>query len=181
MAAPALRPDIQRARDRMSHRLGSNREIKKLESYLWHGEQVHSMVNGLYGSGTGLLVLTDRRMLFVQDGWMSQTSESFGFDQVNSVQWTAGLALGAVIIYSAGNKAVISQVQKPDGRAMVDAVNNILVRPVAPAPPSAPATAPPPVRSPAAPAPIAPFDALRALRDHGVISAEEFGRLANRL
>lgn len=179
MATPALRPDIQQARDRMSYRLGSNREIKKLESYLWHGEQVHSMVGGVYGQGTGLLVLTDRRLLFVQDGWMSQSTESFGFDQVNSVQWSAGLALGSVIIYSAGNKADISQVQKQDGRALVDAVNNILSRFVPPMPQQqAPAPPPPPVQQ----APMAsPFDALKLLRDQRVISPEEFGQLVNRL
>ena len=180
MAAPALRPDIQQARDRMSTRMGSNREIKKLEGYLWHGESVHRMVGGSYGGGTGLLVLTDRRLLFIRDGWTGQSTESFGFDQVNSVQWSSGMLLGTVIIYSAGNKAAVDQVDKQDGRAIVDAVNHVLTGPGGGGAPVQQAAPPAPAAAPAA-GPIAPFDALKALRDQRVISPEEFGQLVNRL
>ena len=127
----------------------------------------------------GLLVLTDRRLLFVKDGWTSQTTESFGFDQVNSVQWSSGMLLGSIIIYSAGNQATVGHGDKSDGRAMVDAVNDILTRPAVPAPPQhAPTPPPPPVQQ--AP-PLTPFDALKLLRDQKVISPEEFGQPANRL
>lgn len=127
----------------------------------------------------GLLVLTDRRLLFVKDGWTSQTTESFGFDQVNSVQWSSGMLLGSIIIYSAGNQATVGRGDKSDGRAMVDAVNDILTRPAVPAPPQhAPTPPPPPVQQ--AP-PLTPFDALKLLRDQKVISPEEFGQPANRL
>lgn len=173
MADVQLRSDIQAARDRMSYRLGSNREIKKLGEYLWEGEQVSHLAGGMYGSGTGLVVLTDRRMMFVRDGWMSQTTEDFPFEKISSVQWSAGLMLGKITIYASGNQAVIDQVQKPDGKAIVDALNNAMAKGPAPVPaaPQASVSA----------GSVSSFDLLKELRNRGVMSPEEFGQFVNRL
>jgi len=176
MADVQIRPDIQAARDRMSYRLGSNREIKKLPEYLWEGETVTHLVGGVYGSGTGLVVLTDRRMMFIKDGWTSQTTEDFPFEKISSVQWSAGMMLGKITIFASGNKAEIQQVQKPDGKAMVDALNNTIAR--------GPKPAPAPVQAASAPAgagEVPSFDLLKELRNRGVLSPEEFGQFANRL
>lgn len=178
MADIQLRPDIQAARDRMSYRLGSNREIKKLPEYLWQGEQVTHLVGGMYGSGTGLVVLTDRRMMFLKDGWTSQTTENFPFEKISSVQWSGGMMLGKIIIFASGNKAEITQVQKPDGKAMVDALNNIVANGPAPAVQAAPVQhAPAPVQ----PEPMSSFEMVKELRNRGVLSPEEFGQIVNRL
>jgi hypothetical protein len=75
--AESLRPDIQAAKNKMQTRLGAGREMKRLTTYLWEGESVHLMAAGRYGGGTGLVVLTDRRLLFVMDGVMRQTIEDF--------------------------------------------------------------------------------------------------------
>ena len=68
--AETLRPDIAAARSKMRVKLGGGREIKRLTEHLWEGEAVERMTTGSYGNGTGLIVLTDRRLLFVQDGVM---------------------------------------------------------------------------------------------------------------
>jgi hypothetical protein len=49
-----LRRDIEAAKQRMSVKLGSNREIKKFPEYLWESEAVELMASGYYGGGTGL-------------------------------------------------------------------------------------------------------------------------------
>ena len=85
-----LRPDIAAAKERMRVKFGGGREIKRLTEHLWEGETVDQMTTGAYGKGTGLVVLTDRRLLFVQDGVMSKTSEDFPMDKVSSVQWSSG-------------------------------------------------------------------------------------------
>jgi len=116
MADDALRQDIAAAKSKMRVKIGAGREIKRLAGYLWEGEAVEQMTTGTYGKGTGLVVLTDRRLLFVQDGMMSKTTEDFPIDKVSSVQWTSGLVMGEIIIFASGNKSDIKNVNKDDGK-----------------------------------------------------------------
>jgi len=64
------RPDITTAKDKMRFKLGGGREVKKLPEHLWEGETVERMTAGRYGNGQGLIILTDRRLLFLKDGEM---------------------------------------------------------------------------------------------------------------
>jgi hypothetical protein len=182
--ADGLRADIERAQARMSSTLGSRREIKRLTEHLWDGEQVEVMVSGQYGGGSGLLVLTDRRLVFVKDGVMKKTLEDFPLDKVSSVQWSSGVMMGKISIFASGNKAEVSQVMKDDGKALTDTVRERISRPAAPSHASAP---PPP--SPAPPSPPPQTSALVAdelrklagLRDDGVLTEEEFTKQKARL
>ncbi len=97
-------------------KLGGGREIKRLTEHLWEAETVERMTTGAYGNGTGLIVLIDRRLLFVQDGVMSKKSEDCPLDKVSSVQWGSGMMLGAITIFASGNKSEIKNVNKDDGR-----------------------------------------------------------------
>lgn len=175
--AEELRPDIERARSLMSYRLGSNREIKRLADFLWDDEEVARMVGGRYGGGTGLLVLTDRRLLFVKHGRMKQTLEDFPLDKVSSVQWSSGLALGKLTIFASGNKAEVDQLQKKDGKDLADHVREVIAVGSASSDQiSTPAT------SSSGPASVA--DELRKLgelRDAGVLTEDEFATQKARL
>ncbi|MGH3938930.1 MAG: PH domain-containing protein [Pseudonocardiaceae bacterium] len=117
-----LRADIAAAAARMSVKIGSKREIRKLVEHLWEGEGVQRMTSGVYGSGMGLVVLTDRRLFFLKDGWMSQTSEDFPLERVSSIQWSAGVIQGSIVVFASGNKAEIKNVAKSDGKDIVDLV-----------------------------------------------------------
>ncbi|MGY2703816.1 MULTISPECIES: PH domain-containing protein [unclassified Nocardioides] len=117
-----VRPDIEAAMAKMSYKSGSKREIRRLPEHLWHDERVELMVGGAYGPGTGILVLTDRRLIFVKDGMTAKVSEDFPLDKVSSVQWQTGMMLGTISIFASGNKAEIKNVQKTDGKALTDAV-----------------------------------------------------------
>jgi hypothetical protein len=77
MTNPETRPDIEAAKGRMSVKVGAGRELKKLTEHLWHDEQVKEMTSGFYGGGQGLVVLTDRRLMFIKEGIVSRTSEDF--------------------------------------------------------------------------------------------------------
>ncbi len=107
---------------KMSSKVGSRREIKKLPEHLWEGERVAMITSGTYGAGTGIVVLTDRRLFFLKDGLMSKTSEDFPLVKISSVQWSSGMLLGKIIVFAAGNKAEITNVQKADGKAITDAL-----------------------------------------------------------
>lgn len=120
------RSDIEEAYSRMPNRLGTRREVKKLPGHLRDGEIVERMTNGSYGGGIGLLVLTDRRLLFVKEGRLSRVSEDFPLEKISSVQWSSGLTQGKITIFVTGNQAEIANVQKDDGKAMVDVIRERL-------------------------------------------------------
>jgi hypothetical protein len=88
MAEEQLRPDIKQASDRMQNQIGAKREIRKLVEHLWEGEHVQHMVSGTYGPGNGLLVLTDRRLLFIVDGLRLG-----GYHRRTRLRWDAGRRL----------------------------------------------------------------------------------------
>jgi hypothetical protein len=126
MSEEDLRPDIAAAKAKMRVKLGAGREIKRLPEHLWEGEQVERMTTGAYGRGTGLVILTDRRLVFLQHGIVSQTTEDFPLDKVSSIQWSSGMMLGTVTVFASGNKAVITNVNKADGKEIVDLIRHRL-------------------------------------------------------
>ena len=197
MADEPLRPDIQDAVKRMGSTMGSKREIRKLPEYLWQGEIVQHMASGNYGPGTGLIVLTDRRLLFVMDGWTRAATEDFPLDKISSVQWNSGMLMGTITVYASGNKAEIKNVANPAGKAISDTIRARLSAPppaqagyptAQPVPPQHMAAYPQPPAQPAAPpAPAsaaslvttpeqiyAALEQLGRLRDAGVLTPEEF-------
>lgn len=171
--AETLRADIQAAKDKMQARLGAGREMKRLTSHLWEGETVHLMAAGRYGGGTGLVVLTDRRLLFVLDGMTRQAIEDFPLDKVSSVQWSSGIALGTLTIFASGNKADIDQMNKKDGKQIADTVRARLAQPVPPAHQPAPVQQMPPQPA-SGPDVYEQLRKLGELRDLGVVTPEEF-------
>ncbi len=174
--ADELRPDIARARSLMSAKLGSGREIKRLTEYLWDDEQVERMVSGQYGGGSGLLVLTNRRLLFLKEGMMRKTLEDFPLEKVSSIQWLSGIAMGKLTIFASGNKAEVGSVVKKDGKDFGDQVRErIATSSKAPAPT-------PPEAAPAGIALVADeLQKLAELRDAGVLTDDEFAAQKARL
>ncbi|MGW5052556.1 PH domain-containing protein [Actinokineospora sp. NPDC004072] len=171
--AESLRPDIQAAKDRMQTRVGAGREIKRLTNHLWEGESVRLMAAGRYGGGTGLVALTDRRLLFIMDGFTRQTIEDFPLDKISSVQWASGMVFGTLTVFASGNKAEIDQMDKKDGKQISDTVRADLAGAAAPPPPP---TSPSP--SPTADTPDV-YEQLRKLgelRDLGVLTPDEFNQ-----
>lgn len=169
--AEDLRPDIQAAKDKMQVRLGAGREMKRLTNYLWEHEAVHLMAAGRYGAGTGLVVLTDRRLLFVMDGMTRQTIEDFPIEKISSVQWSAGMVTGTLTIFASGNKADIDQMNKKDGKQISDAVRARLNS--SPPPPPPVYIQPQPTEN-STPDVYEQLRKLGELRDLGVVTPDEF-------
>lgn len=156
---------------KMSSKIGSKREIKKLPEHLWEGERVDMMTSGTYGAGTGIVVLTDRRLFFLKDGVMSKTSEDFPLSKISSVQWSSGMLLGKIIVFASGNKAEVVNVQKTDGKAITDAVRARLTET---AQPSAALQSPGAATEEAKPDVYEQLAKLGELRNAGVLTDEEF-------
>ncbi len=162
-----MRADIEAAKSRMGVKFGGGREIKRLENHLWEGETVHSMTTGNYGKGIGLVVMTDRRLLFVQDGMMSKATEDFPYSKISSVSWQSGMTMGTIVVFASGNKAEITNVHKKDGKSIVDSLRERLADSPAPA-------APAQVQQVAAPDLADQLTKLAALRDQGILNEDEF-------
>lgn len=121
-----VRPDIDAAADKAGPALGSKREIEQLPSVLWEDETVDMLATGLYGGGNGLVALTDRRLIFFKHGLMSQKLEDFPLSNISSVQWSAGLLMGTLSVFSSGNRADIKSVPKTHGEAVCSRLRMLL-------------------------------------------------------
>jgi hypothetical protein len=121
-APVVVRDDIATAKNRMHAKIGAGSEIDRLESYVDVDEHVDRMTTGLYGLERGLLVLTDRRLIFVNYHIMSKTVGDFPLRDITSVAWRCDMALGAVVISTAAGRTEIQNVDKNDGKDIVDIV-----------------------------------------------------------
>jgi hypothetical protein len=172
----ALRPDIVAAMSKMSSKIGSKREVKRLPEHLWDDEHVDLITSGTYGPGNGILVLTDRRLFFLKDGMMTKTSEDFPIEKISSIQWTTGMMFGKITVFASGNKAEINNVMKVDGKAITDAVRSRLSGGPRFTPEHPSHAIPTPAPSPTVPAPdvYEQLKKLADLRDAGILTDEEF-------
>lgn len=177
---PRLREDIEHARGKTRLTIGRSREVRYLAEHLWAGEHVERLARGSRGKGGGLVVLTDRRLLFVSEGRRRRASEEFQLRNVSSVEWTAGMVLGRITVFASGGRAEITNVNKRAGREITDLILRRLGL-VAPVPPSATALSSVTALS----GDLDLRDRLRRLgelRDAGVLTREEFeGKLARLL
>jgi Bacterial PH domain len=121
--APAVvRDDIATAESRMHAKTGDGSEINRLESYVDVDEHVDRMTAGLYGLERGLLVLTDRRLIFINYHIMSETAADIPLRNITSVAWQSEMRLGAIVIFTAKGKTEIKNVDQNDGKDFVDVV-----------------------------------------------------------
>lgn len=167
-----MREDVKAARDKMSAKLGSGGEVKKLDNYLGQDERVLALAGGNYRGKMGLVTLTDKRLLFTAHSLGSRVTEDFPLSRISSIQWHRGVITGQMRVHTSGTEGVIESVQSDDGEALVNQARSLLAGPP-PAAPPAPAAAPP---APGAgvPAYVGELRHLAMLRDEGVISVEDF-------
>lgn len=99
------------------------KEIKELPSILWEDELIEKLVQGIYENKVGILVATNKRLIFIDKGLIyGLRVEDFSYDKISSIQCETGLFFGKIIIFSSGNKAEIRQVGKNLARGFSDFV-----------------------------------------------------------
>jgi Bacterial PH domain len=109
----------QMAQPKILRKFAARLAISKLADHVGEDERVQRIATGDYDGGSGLLVLTDRRLLFVKEGLTRSATEDFPLERIASVQWSAGLVHGKIRILVSGNTTNIEKVWKDDGKAMV--------------------------------------------------------------
>ena len=105
------------------------REINDLPNILRDDEQVRGALQGLYGGGQGLLVATDRRLVFVDKKLIGNRVkvEDFPYDSISSIQYELKMLFATVTIFASGNKAEIEQVMpKALARSFCEAVRALI-------------------------------------------------------
>ena len=102
------------------------KEINELPRILWEGEQIRGAIQGLYNNRLGLLVSTDRRLVFVDKGWLSLKVEDFPYDKISSIQYELGWIFGEITVFASGNRAEIKQLAKDQTRPFAEKVRNMI-------------------------------------------------------
>jgi hypothetical protein len=160
------RTDVEGAKKRMSGAVGAAREIRDLPDCLLPDETVEEMATGLYQYRRGLLVLTDRRLLFKARGTSSGRIEEFRLDSISSVQLESSLLLASLVMYGDRASRQIDSMEKADARRMVTQVRARLGGRARPAGASSARGGAPEV--------VTLLKYLGELRDVGVLTTDEF-------
>lgn len=207
MASEEMRPDIAAAWAAMPSRGGSRKKpVRKLPEYLNGGETVLRLTGGRVAQANGLVVATDRRVMFISDSVGKRTFEDFPYDRITTVTSASGFAMGKLVITTAGASRVIGNVPKQEvdtfGAVVRERVEAVTRERYGQAPLGGPSSfGPPPSRQtppawpagggrhaqpatppgPAMPGIAQELRELAELRDRGVLTPEEFEAQKQRL
>lgn len=139
------------------------REIKKLPSLLHEGELVVNLGQGRYEGKEGLIVVTNKRLLFAEEGMTRSRLEDFPYDRISSVQTSTGVLSGEIRIFASGNESKIENVMPKERVPEIsDYVRRRLHTKEEAGTPSAQAD------------PLDQLKKLGELRDAGILTPEEF-------
>ena len=90
------------AKTKINKRWLVRRELKKLPDMLEDGKQVLNLARGEYDGREGLMAVTDRRILFLEQGMVRHRFEDFSYDRINSVRTSTGMRSGKLTVFVAG-------------------------------------------------------------------------------
>lgn len=106
------------------------RELSELPKILALDEILDNIAQGTYNNGQGILVSTNRRLLFIDKGMLYGLKvEDFPLDKITSIQYETGLLLGGIKIHTSGNIAKIENIEKNTARNFAEFVRNKLSQP----------------------------------------------------
>ena len=122
----ASKADLKKEFKRIAERsgddgFGTKKELKHLPQVLMDGEQVLAFSSGLMDNNTWLIVLTDKRVLFLDKGMLYGLKESsIPLDRINGVSGETGLLMGKIIINDGFAARQIKNVSKGSVRPFIN-------------------------------------------------------------
>lgn len=103
---------------------GTKKEIKYLPNILDDNETVLSFTSGFFDGNTWLIVLTHRRLIFLDKGMIYGLKQrEIPLDHINSVGHKIGLMLGSIAIQDGASAIRIDNIQKQTIVPFIDALN----------------------------------------------------------
>lgn len=170
---------IDELADALPMKLGVRKELKTLPSYLNEGEHIAHLTSGSYNGKAGLIVATDRRVLFLSAGVMGSQFEDIPLSKITSVQQSSAMLSASLVVHASGTKVEISNVIPKDAAKTL--AEYVRARtsdhpPATTATTAAPATAATSATSVPASEPDVTdqIRKLAELRDEGLLTDEEF-------
>lgn len=103
---------------------GSNREIRRLPTYLHKDEIVHGIISGSPGKrrGRGIIVATNERIIFIKDGWIFRDNQDFSYETISSVEIRTQIFFGTFVMYGKGDETGYNWVGRFAGAKFVNIV-----------------------------------------------------------
>lgn len=152
-------------------RLLKCKEIKELPDILWEDETVEKLILGIYNNHAGLLVATNKRLVFVDKGFVNLKVEDFPYGNISSIQYETGMVAGKVTIFASGNRADITHVEKDRARGFSEYVRARITQPSHHASTNVDTNS---TSLSVDDARISALERLASLREKGILSEEEF-------
>lgn len=140
------------------------KEINELPQILAENEKIDHIIQGTYNNGNGILVSTNRRLVFIDKGMIYGLKvEDFPLEKISSIQYETGLILGKVKIHTSGNIASIDNVEKASSRIFAEFVRDKLSKPKEPI-----------AQNSQEPNVLEQLEKLGKLKDSGILTETEF-------
>ena len=152
-----LRPDTVAAAQAMASDRRTDPQIAALESSLTESETVLRMMDGRHGTERGLLVLTDQRIFFRSRRSDGPVAFSVQLVDVDTIEGTTRRVVGTVTVTTAGESLIVTDILGIQGELLAAEASDVIHG--RPRPPQDP---------------VAALVELRALRDRGDITDDEF-------
>jgi hypothetical protein len=128
------------------------------------GEVIEHAVQGTIGKAKGLLLATNRRLVFVNRGIIKTQSESFRYDKISSVQYQTGFMSTSIALVIDGRTLKVESVLNTHGASFANYVRQRVDQGNAPIP--APASVSVDIAD--------QLGRLADLRTKGILTEEEF-------
>lgn len=157
-------------------KLGVRKELKTLPSYLNEGEDLAHLTSGSYNGKAGLIVATDRRVLFLSAGLMGSQFEDIPLSKITSVQQSSAVLSASLVVHASGTKVEITNViPKEAAKTLAEYVRaRTSDRPQATSPTAAAPAGAEARTTSSEPDVTDQIRKLAELRDEGLLTDEEF-------
>jgi hypothetical protein len=96
-----------------TNRLIDSKEINELPSILEDGETVKRLVKGSYEQRNGILVATNKRLIFIHKGVLfGFGTEDFTYDRLTAIQYKLDSTFGTINILTSDDRMDIQRIDK---------------------------------------------------------------------
>lgn len=86
----------------------TGKEVKSLPDVLENGEEIRAISSGFVDGNTWLLVCTDRRIIFLDRGWLYGLKQiQMPLNRINSIDHEIGLAVGSISIWDGATRMTV--------------------------------------------------------------------------
>ena len=97
----------------MGQQIANRGEYKMLPDVLQAGEDPKCIITGRYNNRNGMLVATDRRLVFLDKQMFgAMETETILYSALSAVEWSTGVMMGSVTLHAHGKANKVTNVEK---------------------------------------------------------------------